>query len=65
MADSHTNSAVAPAVAVVVGIILLFTGPMLLNLFGALLIFGGGILFVVRVIAMLAHAAKKEDGTEV
>lgn len=61
MADSHTNSAVAPAVAVVVGIILLVVNSLPLNLLGALLIFGGGILFVVRVIAMLARGAKKES----
>ena len=55
---SHTNSAVAPAVALIIGIILVLVGNLFLGVFGGVLILGGGILFVVRVIAMIARSKK-------
>ena len=62
MAAAHTNSGAAPAVAIVIGLVLLFTTRGPLNLLGALLVLGGGVLFIVRVIAMLARSAKNEGG---
>jgi hypothetical protein len=53
------NSAVAPVVAVIVGIILLAVGGPFLAILGAFLVLGGGVLFVVRLIGMAARAAKK------
>jgi len=41
-------------VALIIGIILILAGNLFLGIFGGVLILGGGILFVVRVIGMIA-----------
>ena len=61
MAQDHSNSAVAPAVAAIIGVILVFTGNVFMVLLGAFLLLGGGILFAVRVIAVLAKKTRAID----
>jgi hypothetical protein len=53
-----SNSATAPAVALVLGIVLLAVGGAILKILGAFLVLGGGILFVVRVVGLLFSKSK-------
>lgn len=61
---TFSNSAVGPVVGFIIGVVLMLAGNPLLGLFGGVLVFGSGLLFLIRLVALLSSIGERKGPSD-